>query len=1202
MWRCIENAIEGRHITREQGEALQADIETRLRHGLAPDLIKVQISDEMVAKAKDKKRRALLQEQKRQILTEAFLNHRNAKGENDPAQALWLVLERYGEVAQFEDVETRKWVIMRRTHSMIAELLNEFRKGAFTGDLRRVKNPEVVARMDNVVRELFGHGTGDAKAEKLAQSFARASEYLRLRSNQAGTSIRRLDSWGMAQRHDPEALLNIGQLGWVDYLMRDGVLDRTKMVSPMSGEQLSDDELREALMEVWKTITSRGMSKLEPSYAAYGKGSLAKRQDDYHRFLHFQGPDQWLAYMRDFKAGDPFEAMMAHVAVMSRDIATLEILGPNPEAMRNYLKQLVLKHADETRPVQAILRDERARLGQLLERSVGKDVAGEFSDRFKLALQELADLELQLKAKGGEDATLKAAAARAAKAVDALEERLKLMEPVRVGEERAAKVADAAAQEQRLAQIDTEIAGIRSQPGPMGRMSQRNRQRLDRLAAERTRVEAAKAKADEALDLFDQGDRSVFAEEPALLQEVMDSVDRMKREVRKIRAGGWRSVADPTSKAQSAIVQADKMWELQRGTEFAPVSVAWANGLQTARNVLTARLLGSAMVTALADLGTQRLARKFVGMDKRTLNFLGSYLSLLKNADRTELVEAGLMLDTAVHNMHQHATYLDGAGLLTNKAGSWGSWKTLGMTGTKSVQWSGFVADRVIAASGLSWHTQVSKWLFGSQMQADLGRRTGKAWGDLEPAWRRTLERHLISEKDWDAMRKATLYSPHDATTWLRPQEVAAAAGDDVAERYLAMIHRETRHAVIEGTVRSRTWMGAGGRRGTLAGELTANMSQFKSFGAAYMILHMGRMMREFQTEGRVAGMSMLAQYAVTLTIMGVIVNEIYEMINFRDPILPRLLAQGKVPGAEYWFRGLTKAGGIGLIGDVITAPMGYGGGMAGILAGPVGSQAERFRSRIGGDIADSINFLEHESGVIGDEEYKKRKEGKTARNIISSVKELTPGTSLWYLRGAMDKLVWAQLQQAFDPNAKEVFKRHEQLQKKRSGNGYWWHSGDLAPSRWPMTAPDNDWKSKGRQPKAPAEQPAALSPAAQQRVANFNFEIGQKLVQSDKQRFAPIDGDTLEAGGQRWRLTGFDAPEIFSSSQTGGERQAGVKAALRLKELVLTARNVELQVAEKPDRWGRGRAKLTIDGVDAGDILVREGLAKKKTMSQRAP
>lgn len=48
------------------------------------------------------------------------------------------------------------------------------------------------------------------------------------------------------------------------------------------------------------------------------------------------------------------------------------------------------------------------------------------------------------------------------------------------------------------------------------------------------------------------------------------------------------------------------------------------------------------------------------------------------------------------------------------------------------------------------------------------------------------------------------------------------------------------------------------------------------------------------------------------------------------------------------------------------------------------------------------------------------------------------------------------------------------------------------------------------------------------------------------------IDGDTVTMGGKRYRLMGFDSPEILFA-KCGRERAAGYAAAGRLKELIET-------------------------------------------------
>lgn len=88
------------------------------------------------------------------------------------------------------------------------------------------------------------------------------------------------------------------------------------------------------------------------------------------------------------------------------------------------------------------------------------------------------------------------------------------------------------------------------------------------------------------------------------------------------------------------------------------------------------------------------------------------------------------------------------------------------------------------------------------------------------------------------------------------------------------------------------------------------------------------------------------------------------------------------------------------------------------------------------------------------------------------------------------------------------------------------------------------------------------------------------------------IDGDTVERAGVRYRLIGLDAPEI-SEAQCAKERVLGRAALQRLRELIASAHNVDLWPAgDARDAYGRQLAHLMVDGRDAGEILVGEGLA----------
>jgi endonuclease YncB( thermonuclease family) len=88
------------------------------------------------------------------------------------------------------------------------------------------------------------------------------------------------------------------------------------------------------------------------------------------------------------------------------------------------------------------------------------------------------------------------------------------------------------------------------------------------------------------------------------------------------------------------------------------------------------------------------------------------------------------------------------------------------------------------------------------------------------------------------------------------------------------------------------------------------------------------------------------------------------------------------------------------------------------------------------------------------------------------------------------------------------------------------------------------------------------------------------------------VDGDTIHAPfGVKYRLMGFDTPEIFHS-QCDAELELGMAAKERLEELLASG---EVRVIEsgRTDKYRRTLAHVEVDGRDVGEILIGEGLAR---------
>lgn len=82
------------------------------------------------------------------------------------------------------------------------------------------------------------------------------------------------------------------------------------------------------------------------------------------------------------------------------------------------------------------------------------------------------------------------------------------------------------------------------------------------------------------------------------------------------------------------------------------------------------------------------------------------------------------------------------------------------------------------------------------------------------------------------------------------------------------------------------------------------------------------------------------------------------------------------------------------------------------------------------------------------------------------------------------------------------------------------------------------------------------------------------------------IDGDTVHRGDEKFRLEGFDAAEIHHA-RCDAERRLGELTKHRLEDLIASG------PPTKPDFYHRTLARLLINGLDVGCILMREGYAR---------
>jgi micrococcal nuclease len=88
------------------------------------------------------------------------------------------------------------------------------------------------------------------------------------------------------------------------------------------------------------------------------------------------------------------------------------------------------------------------------------------------------------------------------------------------------------------------------------------------------------------------------------------------------------------------------------------------------------------------------------------------------------------------------------------------------------------------------------------------------------------------------------------------------------------------------------------------------------------------------------------------------------------------------------------------------------------------------------------------------------------------------------------------------------------------------------------------------------------------------------------------VDGDTIWLQGEKIRMQGYDTPEPTTGICGGDmERQLAQQASNRLIAL-LNGGDVTIQRFGL-DRYDRTLATIRVDGVDVGETLIAEGLAR---------
>ena len=451
----------------------------------------------------------------------------------------------------------------------------------------------------------------------------------------------------------------------------------------------------------------------------------------------------------------------------------------------------------------------------------------------------------------------------------------------------------------------------------------------------------------------------------------------------------------------------ENYWRVVNGSAGMPQSPRIAGIGRTLRNLQTAAKLGGAVISSVTDLGTF-----FVTAGYNKLGYWESLRNIGRQASgdtRDFLQSHGIIADSLLSDLNR-----------------W-SGDHLGYN------WSGRLAGATMKLSLMNAWTDSLRNAFQMTMMSGMGRLTRKDWGQLSEFDRIRMERHGIDQADWAVMRSAQL-TQHRGTDFLTPDAIYATGdprAQEVATKLLALVKDEGEFAVLNPDIATQAIQSWGGNQaGTVQGELSRAVMQFKSFPIAMISRHWRRMMDMPNVEGQPFNrLAYGAAMATSLTVLGAVAFETKQMLQGKDP--------APMDTPKFWMRAALQGGALGILGDLLLSDPSESPGDAAAnavknLAGPAPGAAFELLFKVGAE-----NVWQEIGG----------KDSHAAAEAMRWAKSNIPLINLWYARAAIDHAVLQQVQENLSPG---YLARMRQRARKDFGQDYWWQPGEALPERAP--------------------------------------------------------------------------------------------------------------------------------------------------------
>ena len=319
---CLLGNIDTKHQRRSEAEAVLERYDARVKDltdsGVSPERADMTAAEEIAASAADEAKWA-----KARRLKDAQVQIKQTNrimGAARPGKELSKI---------FSEIEGVSHGYLRHFHAMMVNFLDTY-------ESKHLGFSRETVGLAELSKELYGESSGSAGAKGMAdvvREFYAANTKL-ARAN--GVNMVDDPKFHMPQNRGKGKMKDQGE--WVADHNEPGILDWDSMKSFNDGKVIPVEQREAVLNRVYDTITTDGINKATFDYKA-DMGVAARLTQK--RFLRYANSDSWNKMNDKYGAGSLADSLIDFMSSASRDLAQLQVLGPNPGTTKVKLQQAV---------------------------------------------------------------------------------------------------------------------------------------------------------------------------------------------------------------------------------------------------------------------------------------------------------------------------------------------------------------------------------------------------------------------------------------------------------------------------------------------------------------------------------------------------------------------------------------------------------------------------------------------------------------------------------------------------------------------------------------------------------------------------------------------------------------------------------------------------------------------------------------------